>query len=57
MSNTSTGLDLGMDLGNFVRTVRLVLARDGVRHSEDAGADMPGFMGTEATEVANGEGE
>ena len=43
--------DLRMDLGILVRTVRIVLAREGIRHGE--GVDMPEFLGTEDPAVTS----
>jgi len=37
--------DLRMDLAILYRTVKVVLSREGVRHSDED--DMPEFMGTE----------
>ncbi len=38
--------DLRMDVGILYRTVKVVVSREGVRHSDED--DMPEFMGTEA---------
>jgi lipopolysaccharide/colanic/teichoic acid biosynthesis glycosyltransferase len=39
--------DMRMDLAILLRTVRAVVAREGIRHSENV--DMPEFLGTEGT--------
>ncbi len=38
--------DLRMDLDILLRTVKVVLLRDGVRHGDESEDDMPEFMGT-----------
>ncbi len=40
--------DLRMDLAILVRTARIVLAREGVRHGDGGQGDMPEFMGSDA---------
>jgi lipopolysaccharide/colanic/teichoic acid biosynthesis glycosyltransferase len=46
--------DLRLDLEILVRTAHIVLARDGVRHSDGGQGDMPEFMGSDAG-VSGGE--
>jgi len=44
--------DLAMDLAILLRTVRVVLLRDGVRHGRESEDDTPEFMGTETTDAS-----
>ncbi len=39
--------DLRMDLALIIRTLKVVLGREGIRHSDESEDYMPEFMGTE----------
>ncbi len=50
--------DLALDVEILFRTVRIVMAQEGIRHAGDGDGDMPEFMGTEvASQEVRGEPE